>query len=267
MVKKYRKGVKVMSLLEKHKKSYIMYSRTQVFKNKKKRTQNLILKALNENKKPYIAVSTGKDSMSMLGLIYELGIIDIMFHDSRVELPESYNIISKINKNFNTVKIIKSPVDVLEVYKKKNAFEIGACEDIAFTEAMMQPIESWIKENNYDLAFIGLRKQESSRRRKMLCHYGSYFYSKTHKINQCFPLADWKGEDIWAYLLTHPILKNMIHPAYYKDKLVDDPAKIRISWYCDPTMSTKGHFLWLKHYYPHLFENLLKSNPEIISFV
>lgn len=269
MAQRIRGGIKIMTLLDKMKPSYIAYSQTSVHKRKVEKTKELIKEILSKHKKPYIACSTGKDSLTMLHLIYEIDPnIDVMFHDSGVELPESYEQIKKIEQNWGiNLKVVKSPINVLERYKERDGIFFGGKGDIAFTEAMGEPIRKWAKENGYDLAFIGLRQEESTNRRIMLCKNGQYFYCKKYEIYECFPLSFWKKEDIWAYIFTHPPLENLIHPAYYKDRLVKDPGDIRISWYCDPTSARFGQFLWLKIYYPDLFRKLADMFPEIMTYV
>lgn len=256
-----------MSLLDELKEAYLDYAETHTFKNRINKSKDLIKKILAEHNNPYIACSSGKDSLTLLHIILSVKKIDVMFHDSGVELPESYKCIIKLKKDFNlNICTVNSPVDVLKIYKEKDAFITGSSQDIAFTEAMSKPIKEWILKNNYNLSFIGLRKQESKRRQIMLCKNGYYHYCKSYKIHQCYPLADWKKEDIFAYLFKNN-LGDYIHPAYYKDKFVDDPGDIRVSWFCDPAMATQGQFLWLKYYYKNIFDQLKKMFPEILSFV
>lgn len=257
-----------MTLLEKLKPSYLAYAQTKIYKEKINKTIKFISEVLEKHNNPYVAFSTGKDSLCMLSMIYNISPkVKVMFHDSGVELPESYNQIKKICDFWDlNLNIINSPVNVLEIYKSKNGIFQGNCEDIAFTSAMMNPIRNWVKENSHDLSFIGLRKEESSRRRKMLNTFGNYFYCKSNSIYECFPLSNWKGEDIWAYIFSNNILENFIHPAYYKDRLVEDPAKIRVSWFCDPAMATRGSFLWLKIYYPEIWNMLINMFPEMKSY-
>lgn len=256
-----------MTLLEKMKDAYLDYSRLASFKRKVSRTKNFICSVLEKHDKPYISYSTGKDSLCLLHLLLSFEPnITAMHHDSGVELPESYVVRDKIKEDWNlNLDIIKSPVDVLDVYEQKDGFGIGANKDIAFTKAMMNPIRKWTKENNFDLAFIGLRKQESSHRRIMLSKHSNYFYAKTNSLYECFPLSEWKGRDIFAYIFANE-LDEYIHPAYYKDKFVDDPAMIRVSWYCDPAVASKGGFVWLKYYYPYIFRKLASRFPIIRTY-
>lgn len=258
-----------MTLLDRFKPGYLAYSKTKVHQKKVEKTRELIKGVLVRHKKPYIACSTGKDSLVMLHLIYEIDPgVDVMFHDSGVELPESYEQIKKIEENWGIdLKIVKSPVNVLQRYKEKDGIFHGGNADIAFSEAMGKPIKEWAQKGGYDLAFIGLRQEESTPRRIMLCKHGQYFYCKTYEIHECFPLSFWKKEDVWAYIFAHHPLENLIHPAYYKDRLVKDPGDIRISWYCDPTAARFGQFLWLKMYYPDIFRKLKDMFPEIMTYV
>ncbi|KXZ40025.1 Phosphoadenosine phosphosulfate reductase family protein [Alkalithermobacter thermoalcaliphilus JW-YL-7 = DSM 7308] len=257
-----------MSLLEKLKPSYIAYSETKTHKQRVQKAKDLIQKILQKHKKPYVAFSGGKDSLCLLHLVYKQNPnIDVMFHDSGVELPESYIQIQKIKETWGiNLHVIKSPVNTLDVYKRKKGIFIGAAEDIAFNEVMGMPIKKWSKNNGNDLAFIGLRKEESKKRRIMLCKNGKYFYCKSFDIYECFPLADWKKEDVWAYIFSNYPLENLIHPAYFKDRLVKDPGDIRVSWYCDPTAARFGYFLWIKIYYPDLYNQLTHIFPEIKTF-
>lgn len=256
-----------MSLLEQYKDSYLAYSKTNTFKNKLNKTKELVDETLLKYNKPYIAFSTGKDSLCLLNIIYKQNKnIDVMFHDSMVELPESYIQLDKIKKEMNlNLHIVKNKNNVFDLYKNLDIFYNDKLEKKIQQITLNNPIREFVIENNFDLVFLGLRKQESKKRHFMLCKYGNHFYCNFNRIWECCPLSDWKGEDIWAYIFSNN-LDEYIHPAYYKDKLVQDPAKIRVSWWCETNCITKGQILWLKIYYPELY-NILKINfKEVISY-
>lgn len=263
-----------MSLLEQLKSSYIAYSKTNAHKRKVEKAEALIQRALAEHDKPYISFSGGKDSLCLLDMVYrQKPEITVMHNDSGVELPESIGLVEKIRENWGVkVKIIKTEVDIIELFKEDFAmrglgFDVPSQNDKIVDIAMKNPIREWQKEEGYNLNFMGLRKQESKARRALLCTKGQYFYCKQNEIWECMPLADWKKEDVWAYIFSHYPLENLIHPAYYKDRLVVDPGDIRIGWWCGRIALTTGHVLWLKIYYPDLFEKLLKEFPEVKSYV
>lgn len=263
-----------MALLDTWKEGYIAYSKTNAHKKKVKKSEELVYRALSEHNKPYLSLSTGKDSLCLLDLVYRQNPdVMVMHNDSGVELPESLGIVKLIEKNWGiNVKIIRTEVDVFQLFKEDFAmrglgFDMPSENDKIVDIAMKNLIRDWTKAEAYNLNFMGLRKQESKARRALLCKMGSYFYCKQNAIWECMPLADWKKEDVWAYIFSHHPLENLIHPAYYKDKLVKDPGDIRIGWWCGRIALTEGHVLWLKLYYPDLYSKLKKEFPDIVTYV
>jgi len=255
-------------MLNEMKEAYLIYSQSQRFIKLLEETREFMKGLLCKYSRPSISYSSGKDSLVLLLLCLEVKPdIPVMWHDSGVELPESYTMIKKaqqlLNLNLHTVM---SPVDVLEIYKEKKAYIYIYQKDLAWTEAMMNPICDWLKHQKINLNFIGLRKEESKKRRLMLGSRGKVFYAKTREMTQAYPLADWRGEDVFAYIFMKSA-DNLIHPAYYKTRFVETPDKIRVSWFCDPAGVTgKKGAVWLKYYYPELFRKLFKIFPEIKSY-
>lgn len=248
-------------------KKFIEYSKLEVFKKKLQNTYNLIEKTLENFKNPYVSYSTGKDSLVLLTLCKKVkNDIPIMFHDSGLELPESYEIINKLKSEGYNIDIVKSPISILDSFKKHNTFFVAGYEsDKSFTLSMKNPIIEYQKETNKDLAIIGLRKQESKRREIMINKYGELFFCKSYDIYHFFPLSKWTTKDIFAFIFSNN-LKEYLHPAYTKTNF-SDIEKIRISWFCDPTTLTRGNILWLKYYYPELYNKLSIGFPEIKSYV
>ncbi len=243
------------------------YSKLEKYKKKLYNTQKNIEKTLLEFSNPYVSYSTGKDSLTLLMLCKKIKEdISIMFHDSGLELPESYLIIQKLLQEGYKIDVVKSPIDILENFQKHNTFEIGGYDsDKAFNEAMKKPIIKYQEENKKDIAIIGIRALESKIRRMMIGKYGNLFFAKTWNIYHFFPLAYWTVFDIFAYITSNDLL-DLLHPAYSKTNF-DEIEKIRISWYCDPTVLTHGNITWLKYYYPELFNKLCKISPEIKNYI
>jgi len=254
--------------LNEMKGAYISYSCTNNFKLKVKRTEERIQEILKKHNNAYVSYSTGKDSLCMLHLFLSYrNDIPVMFHDSGVELPESYKILEKIKHDFNlNVNVVGTGTDVLDIYKKKNVFFIGGDKDFAWNEVMMNPIRAYAKRNNLDLAAIGLRKEESKKRKMMIIKNGQYHYCKRNSIYQFYPISEWMGRDVFSYIFCNK-LDEYIHPAYFKNKFVKSSEDIRVSWFCDPTMITRGHFTWLKYYYGDIYRKLICEFPEIKSYV
>jgi len=250
----------------KNKEYYLLYAELDEFKGKIELVKSSIEKE-TRNTKGSISYSTGKDSLVMLDIALEANPnLDIMFHDSWYELPESYGIIKLAEKHHNkTINVVKSPIDILDEYAKKKAFYDAGCKNYAFEKAMMTPIRNFQQDNDYKIALIGIRKEESKRRENLIKHMGKLFYSKKNKIYQFYPICDLTGDDVFAYIYSRKLDK-LLHPAYNKTRFTDDPAKIRISWFVDPTAATIGQFSWLKYYYKKQYNLMLSFHPEIKAY-
>jgi len=257
-----------MSLLAKRLDYYKLYATTTEHKNKVRHSLRLIEKVCGRHERSYTAYSSGKDSLCLLHLTKTVNPeIRVMYFDSGVELPECAGIIEKTTREFNlNLSVLRSDKSILDIYEKKGAFYKAGKANFAFSATMLKAITEWAKQENLEVAFIGLRKEESVSRRIMLGKYGDYFYAKTNAIHECFPLAEWSGSDVFAYIFSNN-LEPYLHPAYYKDALVDNPEKIRISWTCDPTAAVRGCFLWLRMYYPDIFNALSCRFKEINGYV
>jgi len=251
-----------------YKMTAVIHAKNERFQELVKQTRLFIGDVLLKRKKPYCSYSTGKDSLVMLSLCQNISPgMCVMFHDSGVELPESHGMVKKAERFFAIqIEMVKSPVDVLSIYKTKQVFQEGANKDYAWTSAMMKPIKEWSQAYKKDVAFIGLRKQESRQRRILLSSRGCYFYAKSKAIWEAFPLAEWTAQDVFAYIFSQG-LEDLLHPAYSKTRFVKSPEDIRVSWYCDPVMIKKGYFVWLRYYYPQLFHTLSRQFPEVKAYV
>lgn len=256
-----------MSKLLKLRDYYLEYAKENEHRCRVNSAKMIIDNALSRFNNHYISYSTGKDSLCLLRLVHDIDKkIDVMYHDSGVELPESEDVLNKAIEvlNFN-VNIVNSPVNVIEIYNQKRAIIDGGCKDYAWSLAMKKPILEWSNRNLKNAAFIGIRGEESKRRRYMLKRNGYDFYCKYSGIQHIYPLYNWKGKDVFAYIFSNG-LDELIHPAYYKDKFHDNPEKIRVSWYCDPTCITHGSAVWLKYYYPEIFREIDCFFPELKSY-
>jgi hypothetical protein len=54
---------------------------------------------------------------------------------------------------------------------------------------------------------------------------------------------------------------------YFQTKFVDSPEDIRKSWILPSAQASSGQALWLKYYYPEIFQKLCLKNPQLKSYV
>lgn len=245
----------------------LLATRLPGFNRKLTRAKDLIDKALKHSKNPYLSWSTGKDSTAMLCLVAEQNPnVTIMMYDSGYELPENKDyanyVLGTLGISKDRIEVIRPPRDPLEEKIKAGYFDLKAIAKVN-ERVMFRPIREWAKNGGYDLAFIGLRKQESAARRMTMRMNGEYFYCKRNAIQQCYPMADFSAQEVFGLLAVFNINP---HPAYDKTKFAERDW-VRVNWWIVSAGVEKGTALWLKYYYPELFAILAERNPAVKEYV
>lgn len=178
-----------MDLIEKE--SFIAYASLPQFKKKVDKTLQIINKAFAIKNRAYCAISWGKDSVVMLNLIQQISpdIKAINIGDSLENLQNNYQ-------------------EVINQYCQKYPTNYHA---IYYQEEIDGGFYPQVKKltQEYQLAFIGCRKEESKYRSIVISKYG-VIHQYQSGFYRCFPLAYWNTNDIWAYIFSRnlPYLKS-----------------------------------------------------------
>lgn len=138
------------------------------------------------NKKVLCAFSGGKDSQSCYHLLEEAGIPFIaQYSITRFEPPELLEFIHRVYPNVT--------------YRR--AYKRSLVEDIV-RNGLPTMFSRWccnakhVKTEGFDIAVIGVRAEESSRRAARWRSFGQ----KPDRTFYCCPIIDWTSEDVWYYL-------------------------------------------------------------------
>ena len=165
--------------------------------------RHVIRRALALASTPEVAFSAGKDSTVLAHLVHSV--------DPTVPWRIS---------TFGETRLVHSDLDEMLDWARR----LGACviedrQDYVFDGRDLSwwdqldwgvPVEC-VRELNspgVDLVFLGLRREESAKRRRALSMYRTpgyppwtYRYKGEPKLIRCAPLATWKTSDIEAYIL------------------------------------------------------------------
>lgn len=105
--------------------------------------------------------------------------------------------------------------------------------------------------------YVGLRADES-RGRRMNRRYRGMIYPKGQNM-VCQPLADWTGQDVFAYLFSRDIEPFGV----YKCCAGRDPTMIRLGGFLPAAQFVaQGEIAWLRRYYPSVYGDLLSFMPK-----
>ena len=248
-------------------------------KNLEKEANKLVHEALEENEKPFISCSFGKDSLVVLDLVRKwLPEIPVIWSNTGVCHPSVYDIVEYYRDKINLIEVNPkcSFWDIVDNY----GWPIGA-RSSGSKKAVSQCCKKLKKEpmaedtKEYDLEFNGMTAYESWTRYTRLKGYGNYNFVKSRSgggRNVASIIAWWKVEDVWEYIDKHDIKYPKIYDQEtehhtklgYKEKVKGvemDRGCIRVGcWTCPlPLKYSKGVMEQLRNYYPKRWKLLMKK--------
>lgn len=179
--------------------TFKLWSETGGYKNKIEESKKVIREAFNRYKNPYVAYSGGKDSIVMLHLVLQQEPnIDVWHFDhGRALMPR--HIESEVIRN---AKLLGAKNLIIKTSKHLDN-ENARWNYKIWYDSFFGILNSVTKERGWDGVFLGLRQEESSKRKRR----AKEFFNG----NECYPLARWIWKDIWAYIISN----NLPYPSIY----------------------------------------------------
>src|SRR5690606_35475902 len=112
-----------------------------------------------------------------------------------------------------------------------------------------QKLDEIIRERGWTGHIVGLRAEESKRRRMSVAKHGILFYNKSQQMYECLPLAHWTGKDVWAYIVSRGLKYN---PIYDFAKSHQDRERIRndIVFLSGTGSIRHGQFVFFRQLWP-----------------
>jgi phosphoadenosine phosphosulfate reductase len=246
----------------------LLYARLPVFKRRLLEAKDIICRGLEKCSSPYVSFSGGKDSEVVLHLVLqEKPDIKVIHINQGAEYPETRAFIEKVKSEWNIDLIETNGPDVLDLMEEYGAFGVKAKSEYKpgniGWRAFYQPLFKVLDELELDATFMGLRKEENLHRLYSLAKRGNITWCKYDETWHINPIANWKVEDVWAYITTNNLPYNSI---YDKNKFRERNA-IRVSPFAGDTYATYGKFIELKYYHPDIFAEFARRFPGIKGYI
>jgi phosphoadenosine phosphosulfate reductase len=216
------------------------------------------LKQLNN---PYFSISWGKDSILLLYFVKQIEPnIKCVYLNSGYALPDTYEIRDKlvIAWNLNYAEI-KSDYFAIKDFKPPD--QRTKQEQNKYVDILKKiPFDNYAKSNNHDGNFWGLRAVESVGRKHLMKTRGLLFKAKSG-FWRCSPIGWVTNEELWYFFDKFNIPINSI---YTKTKFYDK-NQIRNTGWLSTDGEDRGRIIWLRHYYPQYYKNLIQMYPYLRS--
>jgi len=151
--------------------------------------------------KCYVAYSGGKDSTCLLHLALQVDPDILVLHWDYGPYYMPRELEAEIIRNARRLGARN-----LWVVSSKEYLEVGRGNTNIWGKNFFGWVIPKLREEGYNLAIVGLRKEESLSRRRRMARKESL------GIEELWPLADWTWRDVWAYILSKdlPILSHYL---------------------------------------------------------
>ena len=215
--------------------------------------------AFSLDERAYVAISGGKDSVALAGVVDEAARkagrdFVLWAHVSDASFPGTVETIRATAERLGRRLVLdESPVSAFDVVGKQSRQAFGK------TGYFFDAIRRFVEGEDRRLAFVGVRADESKRRRNACRTQGQIFRSNTPcRHTKCLPLAWFTIQDVAAAIMHYGL---PIHPIYGKISL--DNKAIRLGYVTALDLAHKGTVAFLKLNYPELYNKLVAVYPEV----
>lgn len=240
----------------------LVHADTKAFARKVKSAKDVAARWLDACERPAVSWSAGKDSTCMTHLICcemgARGIVTALSEKDDLDYPGEEQYVRETadawGLRLELVRPEQSPWGWLVEHRR----ELGAGSEMHARSAGLSKACFYGVMEQADRAFdgvaLGLRSEESGIRRRVRDMRGRCFRLASGQL-RCLPVADWSGLDVFAYAHSRNI---ELLPVYRCMALMHarEPWLIRKSWWLPGSHAAQGGVVWLRRYYPSLYDKM-----------
>lgn len=202
--KLHLKAIDVETMIEKN--SEIM---NLAVADAKRRAKELFDKDISRCDIAYIAFSGGKDSVALLELCNDVLplSVPVVFSDTDMELPDTYDIWEEVKKRYPERDFIKATAETtaLENWKRfaPPSRTIRWCCSVHKSTPALMALKGKLKKSAIKvMAFVGVRGDESISR--SFYEDSSDGVKNASQLNR-MPILDWGAHELWLYIFSNTL--------------------------------------------------------------
>jgi len=245
---------------------YLFHAQTKAFQKRVAQSNAIIEQFLALGVKSTVNISGGKDSTAMMHMVWQLcPNIQCVSEKDDMDFPEELPYMHLLREKYQlNLDIITPSVSLWSQIQNFDVTEDLHSKGTDFSDTYFYALlKEYQAQNNIKGVFLGLRAEESNGRAWNAKKNGHIYYNQTWQHMVCQPLAWWTTADVFAYLFSNDI---PILDVYFKNQYAE-PEQIRKAWILPSSRAAQGQAVWLKHYYPDIFNKLAAKQASIRCFV
>lgn len=243
-----------------------LHARTRTYASRVRKARERVRETFAKHERVCVAFSGGKDSRVMLELIDQEARalrrdFEIMSHKDDCDYPGELEYVRRESARYGRELTVLTPAFSVAEWMAANARGVDDFHSRA-SDLSDRAFYSLVTEYNarFDAVFLGLRADESHARRMNRRMRGT-LYTKANGETISTPIADWRGNDVFAFALENEI---ELLPIYKCLAFANarEPWRIREAWWLpNGVAACLGGVAWLRRYYPSLYRQLCEWWP------
>ncbi len=207
------------------------------------------------------AISLGKDSTALAGLAVEIlgGVARLMHLHSPYAIPGGEAVLEWFASRAR-VEVLESPKTLAEHVAYLRKIGLGYERAGGHAKAARRKSDratDWAEANGIKVQCLGLRAEESSRRRLALRRTGM-LYQRADGMWIGWPIGHWTTRDVWAFIHSRGL---PYHPLYDRETHGYTRATLRNGGWL--TTIDIRRIPWLRAHYPEQWRMLTDAFPRV----
>lgn len=244
-----------------------LHAKTRAFARRVDAARRVVEQAIELQGSTALMWSGGKDSTVMTHLVcVGMGAsVPVFSEKDDLDYPGEREYVERLARIWGIDLTVLVPPVSPASWLAEHGKELGDADDVHSRAAGLSKacfynvVESATKD--IGTIFLGLRAEESKGRRMNRKSRGNLYQKKSGQW-VCNPLSDWIGLDVFAYAAANDV--ELLH--VYKCIAfmhASEPWHLRKSWWIPGNHAATGDAVWLRHYYPSLYRQLVQWIPAV----